>query len=117
MDHLGLDIGPINAIGGGSNSSIWTQIISDVTGRSLHVVKNPLEAGAVGAALCVAVGLGIYDKIDDVDELIEIERVVEPEGGEQYLRYDTLYHEYRSLYDALKPIYRRLHGAGQWNQP
>ena len=113
MDHIELDIGPINAIGGGSTSTVWMQIISNITGRSLYVVKNPLEAGAVGAALCVAVGLGIYDKMDDVDELIEIERVVEPEGGEQYVQYDEIYREYRSLYDALKPIYRRLHGAGK----
>jgi len=110
MEGLDLSIGPLNAIGGGSTSKIWTQIISDVTDRPLHVVENPLEAGAVGAALCVAVGQGIYSNMDAVDELIEVDRVVEPGGGDQHERYDDLYHEYRLLYDALAPIYRRLHG-------
>jgi len=110
LEQLGLAIGTINAIGGGSTSPTWMQIISDVTGRELQVVARPLEAGAVGAALTVAVGMGVYPNMEAVDELVEISHTVKPRKA--YLaRYDALYREYRSLYEALAPIYRRLHNV------
>jgi len=62
----------------------------------------------VGAALTVAVGMGVYPNMDAVDDLIEISRVVEPRQECQG-RYQDLYHEYHEVYAALAPIYRRLH--------
>jgi xylulokinase len=108
MEHTGLQIGRIHAIGGGSTSPTWTQIISDITGRTLHVVDNAQEAGAMGAALTVAVGLGVYPSVDSIDELIGIRRVVEP-GTSHTRRYQGLYEEYRALYDGLSPTFRRMH--------
>jgi xylulokinase len=110
MEALGLSIGQVNAIGGGSTSATWTQIISDVLGHELHVVSHPLEAGAVGAALTVAVGMGVYPNVESLDDLILIERVVEPRA-EFASRYDALYKEYQELYRGLAPINRRLHGV------
>jgi sugar (pentulose or hexulose) kinase len=46
--------------------------------------------------------------MDDVDRLVEISRVVEP-NEVLYRRYDDLYYEYRQLYEVLVPIYRRLY--------
>ena len=84
------------------------QIISDVTGRPMRVVKNHLEAGAAGAALAVAVGLGIYPGMDAVDELVQIRREVQPDSA-LWRRYDGLYHVYREIYAALVPIHRNLY--------
>ena len=109
MEAIGLRIEGVNAIGGGSTSAVWTQIISDVTGQVLRVVEHPLEAGAIGAALTVAVGMGVYPNMEAVDELIPIARVVEPQAGERRARYGALYREYRALYEALAPIFRRMH--------
>jgi xylulokinase len=108
MEHTGLDIGRIHAIGGGSTSATWTQIISDITGRPLHIVDNAQEAGAMGAALTVAVGLGVYPSVDSIDDLIGIRRVVEP-ATDHSRRYQGLYEEYRALYDGLSPTFRRMH--------
>ena len=108
LERLGLPIGEVNAIGGGSTSPVWTQIISDITGRRLRIVEHPLEAGAMGAALAVAVGLGIYPNMEAVDEVIKIHHTVEPRIQNQ-ARYGALYQEYRAIYAALAPIYRRLH--------
>ena len=110
MERVGFTIDGYNGIGGGCNSRVWVQIISNITGRPLRVVKNHLEAGASGAALAVAVGLGIHPNLDAVDDLIEISRLVEPEEADRQ-RYDDLYQEYRQLYNALSPIYRRLYQA------
>ncbi len=108
MRKIGLDIREVNAIGGGCNSRLWTQIISDVMGCALHIVENPLEAGAIGAALAVAVGMGIYPDMDTTDKLIGIDRVVTPRT-ENRDRYDDLYGEYLEVYTALEPIFRRLY--------
>jgi len=108
MEKVGFTINSFNGIGGGCNSTIWVQIISDVTGRKVHVVKNHLEAGAAGTALTVAVGMGVHKSMDDVDQLVEFDHSVNPIKANQK-RYDDLYHEYRELYSALTPIYKRLY--------
>jgi xylulokinase len=108
MEKVGFQIDSLNAIGGGCNSRVWVQIISDVTGKPLRIVRNHLEAGAAGAALTVAVGLGIYSGMDEVDSLIGISHEVHPDSN-RWKRYDQLYHEYRGLYDLLVPVHRRLY--------
>jgi xylulokinase len=105
-----LPVGAMNAIGGGSTSPVWTQIISDVTGRELRVVKNALEAGATGAALAVAVGLGVYPGVESLDDLVEFSHVVRPDERNQ-VRYDQLYQVYRQAYQALTPIHHQLHAV------
>jgi len=108
LEKLGFQFNEVNAIGGGCKSEIWPQIISDVTGRELHIVEHPLEAGAMAAALTVAVGMGIYASMDEVDDLIHIQQVVHPEAAHQK-RYDELYRVYRQLYTSLAPIYRQMY--------
>lgn len=108
MEKTGFVINGFNGIGGGCNSPVWIQIIADVTGKPISVVKNHLEAGAAGAALTVAVGLGIHPSMDAVDDLIEIEQVVQPNDSNRQ-RYNDLYQIYRDLYTVLVPIHRRLY--------
>src|SRR4030043_1680419 len=80
MEKIGFNIDGFNAIGGGCNSPLWGQIISDVTGREISVVKNHLEAGAAGAALAVAVGMGIYPNMDEGDQFVDISHGVHPDA-------------------------------------
>lgn len=108
MEKTGFIISGFNGIGGGCNSPVWIQIIADVTRRPVSVMKNHLEAGAVGAALTVAVGLGIHPSMEAVDDLIGIEHVVQPNESCQQ-RYDDLYRIYRDLYTVLVPIHHRLY--------
>jgi xylulokinase len=108
MERIDFQIDGFNAIGGGCNSPLWMQIISDVTGRPLRIVRNHLEAGAAGAALAVAVGLGIYPNMDAVDDLIKIRRELQPDASHSK-RYEGLYWQYRELYDRLAPVHRQLY--------
>ena len=108
MEASQLPVGGMNAIGGGSTSPVWTQIISDITGRELYIVKNALQAGASGAALTVAVGLGLYPEVETIDDMIEISHVVQPDESHQK-RYQELYESYRHAYKALLPLYRQLY--------
>lgn len=110
MEASGLKLNEINTIGGGSTSSIWTQIIADVTQRELKIVEHPLEAGAMGAALTVAVGLGIYPNMDAVDDLIGIAQVVHP-NEKNFVCYNEMYAIYRDLFSTLAPVYHKLYEA------
>jgi xylulokinase len=111
MERVGFAIEAMQAIGGGSASPLWTQIIADVSGRRLNVVEHPLEAGARGAALTVAVGLGVYPGMDAVDDLITVSRTVEPRGENKTV-YERRYRTFRELYAALAPIYHGAPDAG-----
>ncbi len=108
MHSIGFQFDTVNAIGGGCKSDIWPQIISDITGLELHIVEHPLEAGSMAAALTVAIGMGIYKSADDMDDLINIRKIVRPIDAHQK-RYNDLYKTYRTLYDILKPVYRQLY--------
>ena len=108
LGGLGFQVTTLNSVGGAISSETWTQIISDVTGRTLRITAHPLEAGAIGAALTVAVGLGVYPDIESVDDLIPFSHTVEPRVSVA-ARYDALYREFRALYEATAPIFRRLH--------
>jgi xylulokinase len=108
MENLGLQFGAMNAIGGGCKSDIWPQIISDVTGHPLQIVEHPLEAGAMAAALTVAIGMGIYQSADEIDDLIGIRQLIEPDPQRES-HYKELYQAYREIYTALVPIHRQLY--------
>jgi xylulokinase len=111
LESMGFQFEEMNAIGGGCKSEIWPQIISDITGHPLHVVEHPLEAGAMAAALMVAVGMGIYQSADDMDDLIGVRTVIKPNSVYQK-RYEGLYRSYRDTYTALVPIYHQLYKVG-----
>jgi xylulokinase len=108
LGKLGYKVSVLKSIGGGSKSPTWTKIISDITGCQLQIAAHPLEAGAMGAALTVAVGLGIYPDIESVGDLIPFVNTVTPSDVNAN-RYDRLYQEYRNLHKANAPIFRQIH--------
>ena len=97
----------LRVVGGGARSESWMQILADVTQRKVEAVHNPQEAGAVGAALIAAVGLGIYPSFDALKNVVKVERVFSPQE-ENYQIYDFLFHSYQEAYGSLRRFYRRL---------
>jgi xylulokinase len=93
-------------VGGGAQSDHWAQILSDVTNRRIEVVANPQNAGALGAAIIVAIGLGLTD-FEHAKEMIRVEKTFEPlpknrDIYENHFRiFKRLYHQNRKLYKIL----------------
>jgi xylulokinase len=106
-DKFGYDQDTIRAIGGGARGDIWLQIIADITGKRLETVANPQEAGAVGAALIAAIGLGIYDDFPALKEVIVVDKAFEPDPAKSGI-YDRLYAAYKDVYSSLKGVYRGI---------
>ena len=88
----------IVAVGGGTGQDLWTQIVSDVTGRSQEIPRE--TAGApYGDALLAAAGTGLASLDAPWNQ---IDRAVEPRLENRPV-YDMLYGVYRELYPATQP--------------
>ena len=80
---------------------VWNQTKSDVLGLPMHLVAET-EAGALGAAMLAALGLGWYGSLEAaVAGMVRVTRTWQPRP-EVRAAYDALYRRYLALYPALK---------------
>ncbi len=96
----------IRASGGFAKSSIWLQIMADLFGTPLHIPKV-LEGSAFGAAFLAAAAIGHVSSLTQASDLIEIERVVEPNLAQTNV-YREVYALYSSLYAKLQPEFAQI---------
>ena len=77
--QTGIEIDTLNAMGGASNSVLWTQIKADVTGKTIQVPTSD-TATTLGAALLAGIGCGMYTDYEEaVKQTIVITRVQKPD--------------------------------------
>lgn len=100
------EVNELIAMGGASNSIIWTQIKADVTGKTIKVPSSD-TATTLGAVILAGVGIGMYESFEEaVKETVSITRVQEPnmENHEKYKKWVELY---LSLYQDLKDTFKK----------
>jgi len=97
----------LRVIGGGAKGEPWMQILADVTHRKVETVCEPQDAGAVGAALVAAVGLGLYPDFESLKKVVKVERAFEPQENNREI-YDCLFHSYQEVYSNLRGFYSKL---------
>ena len=100
---------PIRFVGGGALSAVTAQILADATGRTVETVASPQNAGSVGAAAVMAVGLGLIADLDAVGALIPVDRTFAPNAANRAV-YDRNYAVFRRLYASNKAHFRALNG-------
>lgn len=83
----------IKFVGGGALAPLTCQILSDVLGREIETVDSPQNIGSVGAAVVMAVGLDIIDKIEDARRLITVKEWYIP-NKENTLIYEKYFYIY-----------------------
>lgn len=94
-------------VGGGAKGALWLRIMADVTGMTLQTPRV-LEAGALGAAIFAAVGLGLYRDVQEAaGTLVQIVEQYEPDGVQQAF-YDRVYAVFTELEDRVAPLYGRV---------
>lgn len=103
---MGTPFDGLNVIGGGANSDLWCQIHADVLDRTIRQVENPIRANARGAALLAALALG-STTVPEIEAATEITAVYEPNGTNRGI-YDSMYLEFRGIYQRNKAMFRRL---------
>jgi len=104
--EMELPVDEIRLIGGGAQSDLWTQIISDVFARP--IVRPAGCDASFGAALLAGVGVGLFaDAMDAACQCIRVRDVVHP-NPEAVRVYDKLFPLYGRIHDDLAQTYLEL---------
>jgi xylulokinase len=99
----------IRVTGGGSKSSLWNRIKSDVLGCALCEVSRS-DLTLLGNVMLAGTGVGIYpDLVGTVRRFTSSKREVLPDQ-ENHVRYTKYIALYTSLLDKLQPFFRELKG-------
>ncbi|MBA7701487.1 Xylulose kinase [subsurface metagenome] len=96
---IGLNLDEIIVTGGPSKSSLWCQIMSDVTNRKIVTVDIP-EAAPFGDAILAGVGTKVFKSFNYVaNKYIKIKRIYKP-IIENHNLYERLFKIYKEIYNA-----------------
>ena len=90
---------PIRFVGGGALSPVTCQILADITGRIIETINEPQNAGAVGAALLIALGMKIIDSPEAAGKMIPVRAVYRPDPANKTV-YERNYRVFRRLYKS-----------------
>jgi xylulokinase len=97
----------IRFVGGGAVNPFLGQMLSDILHRPVEIPEHPRLAGATGAAVVAAKGLGWIDSYEQVGEKIPIAHRFRPYEGYKS-HYDKNYIVFKRLYRDNKKNYYRL---------
>lgn len=100
---------PVRFVGGGALSDVTSQILADCIGRKVETVDSPQNVGSVGAAVVVAVGLGIIDDISQAGKLVKPCKCFEPNPAHK-AAYDKGFETYKVLYKTNKKNFAQMNG-------
>ena len=93
--------------GGAAKSEVWVQMFADVLGRPIEVTACE-ELGAMGAALCAGVGVGMFGSFEEaVKQMVRVSRTVAPRAPLRGV-YQDKYHRYVAAVESLRAV---------WNPP
>ena len=98
MAEVGVVPRRLVAVGGGSQSELWTQIVADVTGQTFACVERPIGP-VLADAFLAGRGIGLFGDFRPLTERwVPIGRTVRPESRATAV-YDQYYGVYRRLYE------------------
>jgi xylulokinase len=103
LDRAGGPAARVVAVGGGTQGGLWTQIVTDVTGREQLVPEQAIGA-SYGDALLAAIGVGLQPA--DTDWSV-VRQPLAPDPKNRAV-YDELYALYGQLYPETREIVHRL---------
>ena len=111
-EEAGAKVEVLKAMGGAANSHLWTQIKSDVTGKTMEVPSSD-TATTLGAALLAGVGVGMYESFEEaVEKTVNKGRVHTPNVEHKEI-HEKNYETYRALYEQLKSLMKKTGGKKQ----
>ncbi|MEG1551836.1 MAG: FGGY-family carbohydrate kinase, partial [Oscillospiraceae bacterium] len=99
----------IRFVGGGALSDVTCQIMADCTGRTIETVDSPQNIGAVGAAVTIAVGIGLIKDLGEAKRLIPTAKSFVPNIKNREI-YDKNFSVFKDLYKANKKNFKILNG-------
>jgi xylulokinase len=104
---LGASVDEMVIAGGGAESPVWRQILTDVLGLPLKKSRQQ-EQACLGAALLAGVGIGVYTDIASAcATIVSYDEPTLPDTASHRL-YNHYYAEYRTLYPLLHQTMHHL---------
>ncbi len=101
--QAGIQYKVLHATGGGAQSKVWMQMKADALGVPVAVLESD-EAGTVGSAMLTGIVVGCFKDLEDAkDHMVRIKSYYYPREV-QHKMYQKVYHKYRGLYDAVRPL-------------
>lgn len=96
VEALPAEPATVTLSGGGTRSELWCQLVADCLGRPVTVPAGS-EPGAKGAAIFLAVALGVAPSLEAaVERMVRTDRRYDPRRGVSD-RYDELYDLYATI--------------------
>lgn len=105
FQSIGADVRRVVAVGGGTKSRVWLQIVSDVTGIA-QVVPQLTIGASYGDAFLAGMAAGLLSR-HELAHWVRPGSEVRPDPARKAV-YDSLYTDYRLLYEQTKDIVHRL---------
>jgi xylulokinase len=107
IEELGVNIEEIIAVGGGSQSSLWRQIMADISYKPIIRLVNP-EQETLGAIILAGVGAKIFPSIEyGCKRTVHIREKIKPNYENKPIIEKT-FKIYKSLYFNLKECFKAL---------
>ena len=101
----------ILALGGGSRSPLWCQILADVLRRPVSVTKE-VESTCLGAGMLAAAASGMHDGIREAAAAMSGTSARFEPDEKRTARYHRLYTDvYKEIYPHLAPLFPALANA------
>lgn len=97
----------IRFVGGGALAPLTCQTISDILGCKIETVESPQNVGALGAAVTVAVGLGILDNLEAASNLIKANAIYYPNPANKVV-HDRNFKAFKMLYKKNRRVFYNL---------
>ncbi len=106
---IGAPVQRIVAVGGGTKSTTWLQIVSDIVGIEQEIPAQTIGA-SYGDAFLAGLATGIL-KREDLDTWVKHEKIISPDL-EKKKKYSHYYENYLELYQQNREIMHRLAESG-----
>ena len=106
----GINVTKLIAAGGGAKSTIWRQIVSDITNVEQEYCDT--LGAPFGVAFLAGYGVGLFDDFQKIKEWIKVKEKNIP-NIERHNKYNKYYNLYKNLYNVLKGSFKELYLCNQ----
>ena len=103
LEEIGPSPTTLTTVGGGAQSRLWLQIVSDCLGRPLKIPSH--RSSSYGAALLALTGLGLFDTPAAALAATPIDAAIIQPNQDNHHLYNQLFEKYRDIHAKLSPIY------------
>jgi xylulokinase len=106
VEELGVSFESVNVLGGGSKSSVWRKIQSNIYGKKVRTLETQ-DTGAIGNLILASLAIGLIRDPGEAANLIKHRETVRPESSEVE-KYKKMFRIYRKVYQNTSELMAEL---------